>query len=83
MGLHHPVQARQVPDHPDLFVYTRTLGDESLLVLCNFSETEQRFEIPAEYRIPSQPYYSRYMWTPTPAPLLPEEPAVPEGETNG
>ena len=24
------------PDHPALFIYTRTLGEESLLVICNF-----------------------------------------------
>ena len=38
------------PEHPDLFVYTRTLGEESLLVICNFSEEEQTYKIPAEYR---------------------------------
>ena len=38
------------PEHPDLFVYTRTLGEESLLVICNFSEKEQTYKIPAEYR---------------------------------
>ena len=38
------------PEHPALFVYTRTLGDESLLVVCNFSEDEQTYEIPVEYR---------------------------------
>ena len=37
------------PEHPDLFIYTRTLGDESLLVVCNFSEQEQAYNIPAEY----------------------------------
>ena len=37
------------PDHPDLFVYTRTLGDESLLVVCNFSEREQAYTVPAAY----------------------------------
>ena len=38
------------PEHPALFIYTRTLGDESLLVICNFSESEQAYEIPAAYR---------------------------------
>ena len=38
------------PEHPNLFIYTRTLGNESLLVLCNFSEEEQAYEIPAAYR---------------------------------
>ena len=37
------------PEHPDLFVYTRTLGDESLLVVCNFSEREQAYTVPAAY----------------------------------
>jgi oligo-1,6-glucosidase len=37
------------PEHPALFVYTRTLGDESLLVVCNFSESEQAYEIPEAY----------------------------------
>ena len=38
------------PEHPDLFIYTRTLGDESLLVVCNFTEREQAYEIPEVYR---------------------------------
>ena len=38
------------PAHPDLFIYTRTLGDESLLVICSFSECEQAYEVPAAYR---------------------------------
>ena len=38
------------PEHPDLFVYTRTLGNESLLVVCNFSEREQAYAVPEEYR---------------------------------
>ena len=38
------------PEHPALFVYTRTLGEESLLVVCNFSESEQAYQIPEEYR---------------------------------
>ena len=38
------------PEHPDLFVYTRTLGDESLLVMCNFSEESQAYSIPSEFR---------------------------------
>ena len=37
------------PEHPDLFVYTRTLENESLLVVCNFSGKEQAYELPAEY----------------------------------
>ena len=65
------------------FMDTGTLGAVILTVTGYQFDNGQTWEIPAEYRIPSQPYYSRYMWTPTPAPLLPEEPAVPEGETNG
>ena len=38
------------PEHPALFVYTRTLGNESLLVVCNFSEQELAYDIPAEYK---------------------------------
>ena len=38
------------PEHPALFVYTRTLGDESLLVVCNFSGEDQTYCIPAEYK---------------------------------
>ena len=38
------------PKHPDLFIYTRTLGNESLLVVCNFSEREQAYALPEEYR---------------------------------
>ena len=38
------------PDHPDLFAYTRTLGDESLLVLCSFTDKELDYTIPAEYQ---------------------------------
>jgi oligo-1,6-glucosidase len=52
------------PEHPDLFIYTRTLGDESLLVMCNFSEEEQDYEIPAAYRN-AETLLANY---PTPAP---------------
>ncbi len=38
------------PDHEELFAYTRTLGNEGLLTVCNFSEQELNWEIPAEYR---------------------------------
>ena len=38
------------PEHPDLFVYTRSFRNESLLVVCNFSEREQSYSIPAEYQ---------------------------------
>ena len=38
------------PEHPDLFVYTRTLGEESLLVVCNFSEKTLDWAIPEAYK---------------------------------
>ena len=28
-----------IPDHPQIYAYTRTLGDKKLLVLCNDSDT--------------------------------------------
>ncbi len=35
-----------IPDHPQIYAYTRTLGEKALLVLCNDSEKEVR--VPAE-----------------------------------
>ena len=35
-----------IPDHPQIYAYTRTLGDKQLLVLCNDSENE--VGVPAE-----------------------------------
>ncbi len=35
-------------DHPELWAYVRTLGDERLLVTLNFSDTETFFELPSE-----------------------------------
>lgn len=35
-----------IPDHPQIYAYTRTLGDKQLLVLCNDSDTN--VAIPAE-----------------------------------
>lgn len=35
-----------IPDHPQIYAYTRTLGDKKLLVLCNYSDTNAA--IPAE-----------------------------------
>lgn len=35
-----------IPEHPQIYAYTRTLGEKSLLVLCNYSEKE--VGIPAE-----------------------------------
>jgi len=36
------------PEHPELFVYTRTLGAKTLLVTCNFSEKAVEFTVPSE-----------------------------------
>lgn len=37
-------------DHPDLYVYTRTLGEEKLLVVCNFSDHPASFCMPEEFK---------------------------------
>lgn len=38
-----------LPDSKEIYAYTRTLGEEKLLVVCNFSETEVEMEIPIEF----------------------------------
>ena len=38
-----------MPEDEHIFTYTRTYGDEKLLVVCNFSEEPQKFEIPEGY----------------------------------
>ena len=38
-----------LPEDPDLWVYTRTLGTEKLLVVCNFSDRAVHFDIPEEF----------------------------------
>lgn len=38
-----------LPEDEKLFVYTRTLENEKLLTVCNFSEEEQEFQIPNEF----------------------------------
>ena len=35
-----------LPDDPELYVYTRTLEDEKLLVICNFYGNTREFELP-------------------------------------
>ncbi|MEY8878438.1 MAG: alpha-glucosidase [Leptothrix sp. (in: b-proteobacteria)] len=35
-------------EHPQIYAYTRTLGAERLLVVCNFSADTPRFELPAD-----------------------------------
>ncbi|MDO5409059.1 MAG: alpha-glucosidase [Lachnospiraceae bacterium] len=39
-----------LPEDKDLYVYTRELEDEKLLVICNFSENRRMFELPAEWK---------------------------------
>ena len=36
-------------DDPDLFIYTRTLGSEKLLVVCSFSDQERIYPVPDEF----------------------------------
>ncbi|MDC7288589.1 alpha-glucosidase [Blautia schinkii] len=38
-----------LPDDPAIYAYTRTLGDEKLLVICNFKKEEQSFTMPEEF----------------------------------
>jgi oligo-1,6-glucosidase len=37
-------------DDENLYVYTRKLGNEKLLVLCNFSDKEQAVKLPDEFK---------------------------------
>ena len=38
-----------LPDSKEIYAYTRTLGEEKLLVVCNFYEPEVSFELPEEF----------------------------------
>ncbi|HIV13958.1 MAG TPA: alpha-glucosidase [Candidatus Pullilachnospira stercoravium] len=38
-----------LPDSKEIYTYTRTLGEEKLLVVCNFYEPEVSFEMPEEF----------------------------------
>lgn len=38
------------PESESLYVYTRTLGQEKLLVICNFTDRKERFILPKEFR---------------------------------
>lgn len=38
------------PESESLYVYTRTLGEEKLLIVCNFTDREEDFEAPEEFR---------------------------------
>ncbi|WP_442853245.1 hypothetical protein [Bacillus sp. EB01] len=37
-----------------MYAYTRTLGNEKLLDVCNFSKEELSFKLPAEFRTDSK-----------------------------
>ena len=37
-------------NHPSLYVYSRTLGEEKLLVVCNFSKENQTMELPDDFQ---------------------------------
>lgn len=37
-------------DHPEIYAYTRTLGEETLLVICNFYDGEPEFDWPEDLR---------------------------------
>ena len=39
-----------LPEDPDLYVYTRTLDEEALLVICNFSSKPRAFSLPEGWR---------------------------------
>lgn len=39
-----------LPESEEIYMYTRTLGEEKLLVVCNFSEKEVAVGIPEEFR---------------------------------
>ncbi len=36
-------------EHPDVFAYTRTLGKEQLLIICNFRKEEQTLVLPGKF----------------------------------
>lgn len=38
-----------LPESKEIYAYTRTLGDEKLITICNFSEQEVEMEIPEEF----------------------------------
>lgn len=39
-----------LPESEEIYAYTRTLGDEKLLTVCNFTDHEVRYEVPEEFR---------------------------------
>lgn len=43
-----------LPDSEDLYVYTRTLDAQKLLVICNFTDKELSYSIPNEFAVPDR-----------------------------
>lgn len=43
-----------LPDSEDLYVYTRTLDAQKLLVICNFTDKELSYSIPDEFAVPDR-----------------------------
>lgn len=41
-----------LPDSEDLYVYTRTLDAQKLLVICNFTDQELSYSVPDEFALP-------------------------------
>lgn len=39
-----------MPDSEELYVYTRTLEEQKLLVICNFTDREQAYTLPEDWR---------------------------------
>lgn len=37
-----------LPDHPEIYAYTRSLGDDRLLVICNFGRNMPAFALPSD-----------------------------------
>lgn len=43
-----------LPDSEDLYVYTRTLDAQKLLVICNFTDQELSYSVPEEFALPDR-----------------------------
>lgn len=43
-----------LPDSEDLYVYTRTLDAQKLLVICNFTDQELSYSVPDEFALPDR-----------------------------
>ena len=40
-----------LPEDPELYVYTRTLGEEQLLIVCNFYGNTRMFTLPDNWKL--------------------------------